>query len=281
MATATDPEHRHPATSRSTTRSTGSAASSAATSSSRACSPRSSSSAAWFALALVLDYGVFKMFTWDWVQDGSWWLRVVALVVGAGRARRHRRSSASSAGSRPSSPTRRWRWCSNGASRRCSATGSSPPSRLADVDRPRSTATRRDMIRQTIAEARERVGTVPVNDVFNWRRLRLMALLADRHSPRDRRGRLRQPRHLRPRRATRPGRVEVLPRQHHRRRTRPAPHGTRRGRGGPFWIFRASARKACASLATARRRASASSRTSGWWSIASHPDGWRPLLWTR
>src|SRR5947199_390790 len=32
-----------------------------------------------------------------------------------------------------------------------------------------------EMIVQTIAEARERVAKVPVNEVFNWRRLRTMA----------------------------------------------------------------------------------------------------------
>src|SRR5262245_45672418 len=35
----------------------------------------------WFTLALLLDYVVFKTFTWDWVQDGSWWFRFLGLVA--------------------------------------------------------------------------------------------------------------------------------------------------------------------------------------------------------
>ena len=35
----------------------------------------------WFALALLLDFVVFKTMTWDWVQDGTKWFRVVALVT--------------------------------------------------------------------------------------------------------------------------------------------------------------------------------------------------------
>src|SRR5262245_58738946 len=36
---------------------------------------------AWFGIALLLDYLVFKAFTWDWVQDGARWIRGVALAV--------------------------------------------------------------------------------------------------------------------------------------------------------------------------------------------------------
>ena len=35
----------------------------------------------WFALALLLDFVVFKALTWDWVQDSSWWFRLIALVI--------------------------------------------------------------------------------------------------------------------------------------------------------------------------------------------------------
>src|SRR5207245_646192 len=37
--------------------------------------------AAWFALGLLLDFGVFKAFGFDWAVDGTWWLRLAALVL--------------------------------------------------------------------------------------------------------------------------------------------------------------------------------------------------------
>src|SRR5436309_15258083 len=40
--------------------------------------------ALWFTLGLLLDFGVFKALGWDWVRDGSFWLRLVALVVAVG-----------------------------------------------------------------------------------------------------------------------------------------------------------------------------------------------------
>src|SRR5262245_26735578 len=36
---------------------------------------------AWFALGLLFDFGLFKTLRWDWVRDGSWWLRLFALVT--------------------------------------------------------------------------------------------------------------------------------------------------------------------------------------------------------
>ena len=38
----------------------------------------------WFTLGLALDYGVFKTLWWDWALDGSWWLRLLALVLAVG-----------------------------------------------------------------------------------------------------------------------------------------------------------------------------------------------------
>src|SRR5438477_12512593 len=37
--------------------------------------------AAWFTLGLALDYGVFKTTGWDWARDGSWWVRFLALIT--------------------------------------------------------------------------------------------------------------------------------------------------------------------------------------------------------
>src|SRR5438445_9021060 len=38
----------------------------------------------WFAVGLVLDFGVFKAFTLDWVQDAPRWVRAIGLVVAVG-----------------------------------------------------------------------------------------------------------------------------------------------------------------------------------------------------
>src|SRR5262245_26050171 len=35
----------------------------------------------WYATALLLDFGIFKAFTWDWVHDSPRWLRGIALAV--------------------------------------------------------------------------------------------------------------------------------------------------------------------------------------------------------
>src|SRR5438309_333028 len=39
--------------------------------------------AAWFALGLLFDFGLFKVATWDWVLDAPAWLRTAALIVAA------------------------------------------------------------------------------------------------------------------------------------------------------------------------------------------------------
>jgi hypothetical protein len=49
---------------------------------------------------------------------------------------------------------------------------------MADVELSAKFGYSADMIRQTIQEARERVGQVQVREVFNWHRLWLMAFLA-------------------------------------------------------------------------------------------------------
>src|SRR5437870_1999049 len=37
-----------------------------------------------FALALLLDFGLFRVAVWDWVLDAPWTLRLIALVIGVG-----------------------------------------------------------------------------------------------------------------------------------------------------------------------------------------------------
>jgi hypothetical protein len=132
---------------------------------------------AWFTLALALDYGVFKAFTWDWVQDGAWGLRAGALVVALGVLggifvfRIVRRLTIEFSYPALALVLER-RFPKVLGDRLITAV------ELADVDDAAKYGYSKAMIRQTIDEARERVETVDVNEVFNWRRLRVMSLLA-------------------------------------------------------------------------------------------------------
>src|SRR5829696_5078868 len=38
--------------------------------------------AAWYVAAMVVDFGAFKLLTWDWALDAPAWLRGVALGLG-------------------------------------------------------------------------------------------------------------------------------------------------------------------------------------------------------
>ena len=133
--------------------------------------------AGWFALGMLFDFGLFKVATWDWVLDAPLWLRAVVLVVSvlllAGIVTFRIIGRLTKDLSYPAlALVLERRFPKVLGDRLITAV------ELADVDRQVGYGYSRDMIRQTIAEARERVGTVPVNDVFNWRRLRRMALLA-------------------------------------------------------------------------------------------------------
>lgn len=133
--------------------------------------------AAWFALGLTLDYGLFKVATWDWVLDAPVWLRAAALGVTVvllaaivtlrivGRLTKELSYPALAL-------VLERRFPKVLGDRLITAV------ELADIDRQARYGFSPEMIRQTIDEARARVGTVPVNDVFNWRRLRRMALVA-------------------------------------------------------------------------------------------------------
>jgi hypothetical protein len=132
---------------------------------------------AWFVLALLLDFVVFKAFTWDWVQDGGRWIRVVALVValtllaGIVVFRIVRRLTTEFSYPALALVLER-RFPKVLGDRLITAV------ELADVEAAAEYGYSAAMIRQTIDEARDRVGTVPVREVFNWRRLRMMTLIA-------------------------------------------------------------------------------------------------------
>jgi hypothetical protein len=143
---------------------------------------------AWFALGLALDYGVFKAtsfswfgaitpFSWDWAQDAPWWFRLVALVAALGLlayivARRivYRLTKELSYPALALVLERRFPALLG--DRLITAV------ELADIDAAAKYGYSREMIAATIAEANERVGKVPVKDVFNWHRLWVMGYIA-------------------------------------------------------------------------------------------------------
>ncbi|WP_439629519.1 hypothetical protein [Gemmata sp.] len=129
---------------------------------------------AWFTLALVLDYGVFKAFGWDWVQDGAYGLRVAALAATAGLLggifvfRIARRVLVEFSHGALALVLER-KFPKLLGDRLITAV------ELADYDHAAKLGYSVAMIRRTVDEAREQVAKVPVNEVFNWRRLRVLA----------------------------------------------------------------------------------------------------------
>jgi hypothetical protein len=125
----------------------------------------------WFWIGLVLDYGIFKAFTLDWVQvDTLRVLRIIALVVALGglatvlvltvalRLFRDFRDSALAL-------VLERRFPKVLGDRLITAV------ELADTRKAAQYGYSRVMIEQTIQDAAERVETVPVNEVFRWSRL--------------------------------------------------------------------------------------------------------------
>lgn len=133
--------------------------------------------AVWFVAAMVIDFGAFKLFTWDWALDAPSWLRAVALaggliglaVIVATRIAR-RLTTEFTYPALALVLERRFPRVLGG--RLITAV------ELADVEAQEKYGYSKDLIRETIREARERVGTVPAADVFDWGRLRRLAAWA-------------------------------------------------------------------------------------------------------
>jgi len=131
---------------------------------------------AWFTLALLIDYGIFKAFSWDWVQDGSHGLRVAALVITGGFLigifvfRIARRIAVEFSHSALALVLER-KYPKILGDRLITAV------ELADHEQAEKHGYSLAMIRKTVDEARERMSQVPVKEVFNWRRLRVMSML--------------------------------------------------------------------------------------------------------
>jgi hypothetical protein len=131
----------------------------------------------WFALALLFDFVLFKATGWDWVQDGSRSVRGVALLVALALFAavlyfRIARRLATEFSYPALALVLERKFPKLLGDRLITAV------ELADVKGMAKFGYSADMINATIAEARERVAKVPVNDVFNWRRLWVIGALA-------------------------------------------------------------------------------------------------------
>ncbi len=140
--------------------------------------------ALWFWIGLALDYGVFKLFAYDWVQemprmvggDTAWLIRVSVLVILlAGLlalvatkvilrlVREFRDRSLALVLER--------RFPQQLGDRLITAV------EMADPKLSEKYGHSQPMVDQTIRDAADRVGQVPVKEVFNWRRLGLYGLV--------------------------------------------------------------------------------------------------------
>lgn len=125
----------------------------------------------WFWVGLALDYGIFKLTSFDWVQDAPRWLRGIALVtlvvvtlvilVTRVLVRMQKEFSYPAL-----ALVLEKRFPEKLGDRLITAV------ELADTKQMAKLGYSVDMIRHTIDEARERVAEVPVNKVFNWSRLK-------------------------------------------------------------------------------------------------------------
>src|SRR4051794_19552986 len=130
--------------------------------------------AAWFWLAMLLDYGVFKLFAFDWALEAHKGFRVVALVVAVGALlalvatkvviRLTRDFSDSSL-----ALILEKRYPKILGDRLISAV------QLADLEWAKQYGYSTDMIKKTIDDVRLKVDEIPVRNVFNWRRLWVQA----------------------------------------------------------------------------------------------------------
>ena len=125
---------------------------------------------AWFWLAMLIDYGVFKLFAFDWALDAPKALRVVALVLAVSAliallvtkvVLRLTRDFSDSA----LALVLEKRYPHILGDRLITAV------QLADLDWARKYGYSVEMIKKTIDDVRVKIDEVPVQQVFNWRRL--------------------------------------------------------------------------------------------------------------
>jgi hypothetical protein len=129
--------------------------------------------ALWFWLGLLVDFGVFKAFGLDWVQELPRSVRGTILVILAGglvtvlAMKVVRRLLVEFRPDALALVLER-RFPAVLGDRLITAV------ELADLDRAAAQGYSRAMVEQTIRDAGDRVGTVPVGEVFDWRRLKVM-----------------------------------------------------------------------------------------------------------
>src|SRR5262245_49034967 len=127
--------------------------------------------ALWFWVGLALDFGVFKAFRVDWVQElprgvrGGLLLVLMLGLLAVVAVKVVRRLMVEFRPPALALVLER-RFPEQLGDRLITAV------ELADLDRAAEQGYSRAMIQQTIADAVQRVETVPVNDVFNWGRLK-------------------------------------------------------------------------------------------------------------
>lgn len=127
--------------------------------------------AAWFWLGLLFDFGVFKVFHFDWVQEAPRSLRaivligIVALLLGILAVKVVRRLMVEFSASSLALVLER-RFPQQLGDRLITAV------ELADLKRAEQQGYSRELIGQTAQEAELRLQSVPIHDVFDWSRLR-------------------------------------------------------------------------------------------------------------
>lgn len=131
---------------------------------------------AWFWIGLLLDFGLFKLTGVDWVQDTPRTLRLVvlgivslALVVLVFRRVAYQLTKQFSYPSLALVLEKRFP--------KVLGDKLITAVELADVEQQAKYGYSTDMIQEVITDAREAVGKVPVNSVFNWGRLKRKAVL--------------------------------------------------------------------------------------------------------
>ncbi|HKB04106.1 MAG TPA: hypothetical protein VKD90_17925 [Gemmataceae bacterium] len=130
--------------------------------------------AAWFWLAMLIDYGVFKLFAFDWALEAPKALRAIALILAVAALialvvtrlvlRLTRDFSDSSL-----ALVLEKRYPHILGDRLITAV------QLADLEWSKQYGYSTDMIQKTIDDVRGRIDEIPVKQVFNWRRLWVQA----------------------------------------------------------------------------------------------------------
>lgn len=131
--------------------------------------------ALWFWIGLALDFGSFKLFGFDWVQEWPRWVRgglLSAALTGVAAVVITKLVRRLTVDFRPRALALvlERKFPETLGDRLITAV------ELADLDRAESQGYSRAMIAETVREAGDRVATVPVHDVFAWLRLRRQAV---------------------------------------------------------------------------------------------------------